>query len=239
MLDKISHKIVPTFNQKVELSGTFAGEPFVFSVTLLGQQYPQYLILGLGYQARWEKVLPAIKESENLRLKLISDEGEMIAAHVSLIHATHFPEKLLFMSYPEQGIARSLRQSPRVGIDYPAQLQVANHFPYINGSIVDIGRGGMGFETTQQLPSMMSDLCDRDVKLHIGKDDQQRWSLSGRIRLLQEHRPNVWHVGIKCELSVAECEEVLYHLVSHQNAIDRLINNDQSNDSYSNNTLQV
>ena len=32
MLDKISHKIVPTFNQKVELSGTFAGEPFVFSV---------------------------------------------------------------------------------------------------------------------------------------------------------------------------------------------------------------
>ena len=79
MLDKISHKIVPTFNHKVELSGTFAGEPFVFSVTLLGQQYPQYLILGLGYQARWEKVLPAIKESENLRLKLISDEGEMIS----------------------------------------------------------------------------------------------------------------------------------------------------------------
>ena len=239
MLDTISHRIVPSCKQSVEISGTLMGEPFAFSVTLLGQQHPHYLILGLGHQARWEMVLPAVKECESLRLKMVSDEGEMIAARVRLIHASHFPEKLLFVSYPEHGVVRPLRHSPRIVADHPAQLQVANYFPYINGKVVDIGRGGVGFETHHQLPSLMSDLQDRDVKLHLSHDDTHDFELSGRIRLLKEHRPNVWHVGIKCELSSAECESILLRLATHRNAIDRVIKNDHSHESCSNNTLQV
>ncbi|PYE33787.1 PilZ domain-containing protein [Idiomarina fontislapidosi] len=239
MLDTISHRIVPSFKQTVEITGTLAGEPFAFSVTLLGQQYPQYLILGLGHQARWEQVLPAVKESESLRLKMVSDEGEMIAARVRLIHASHFPEKLLFVSYPEQGVVRPLRHSPRVLIDHPAQLQVEHMFPFILGKIVDMGLGGFGFETHQQVPSITDELLERQVKLHLRQDEDTKFELDGRVRMFKEQRPNVWHIGIKCALNSQECEDIVHYLTARRDVIDRLIKNDHSSESYSNNTLQA
>lgn len=239
MLDTISHRIVPSYKQSVEISGVIGGEPFAYSVTLLGQQYPHYLILGLGHQARWEQVLPAIKESESLRLKMVSDAGEMIAARVRLIHASHFPEKLLFVSYPEQGVVRPLRHSPRMVTDHPAQLQVAHHFPYIQGKVIDIGRGGFGFETYQQIPSMMNELLDCDAVLHVSQGEGEKLELSGRVRMLKEHRPNVWHIGVKCALDSQESEAIVQYLATHRNVIDHVIKNDHSSDSYSNNTLQA
>ena len=85
-----------------------------------------------------------------IRYLVEGDRGECCAFKATIKHINQYPQKLIFISYPEQIENRQLRLHHRVSVHIPAEIAVTadaeeSNAMKINGIVVDISERGCGF----------------------------------------------------------------------------------------------
>ncbi|RUO75222.1 PilZ domain-containing protein [Idiomarina seosinensis] len=239
-----AHKLIDSgYNQIVELqkSGSDAQGAGQTSLhlTLIGQHYPDYLILELPCYYRWQDVLPELRASDKLIMRTISQQGEVIAGYVNLVHATQFPDKLLFVSYPQQMQSKPLRKTPRMAIDVSGQLMLGDEDgPMINGYLKDISANGFGFDCEGILPCIEAELIAQQPVLNIQFSDDEHESFAVKIRAVEKRGPKQWRIGLESDLTDEDRIELMHRLLLNSLPVIRLKQVQRSERSNSDNALQ-
>ena len=235
--------IASGYNQVVEIQSRTADDaqvPKTFHFTLIGQHYPDYLILEVSHLYRWQDVLPALRGSERLVMRTISANGEVIVGYVELVHATQFPDKLLFISYPKHCQSRALRKTPRMQIELRAQLVEDNAAsPYISGMLHDMSAQGFGFDCEGILPCFEGQLLGLTLALRIQLSDDKVTSRPARIKSVEERWPKQWRIGLECDLNDDERVELMQQLLLNSLSVIAITDPQRSEGSISDKTLQA
>lgn len=235
--------IASGYNQVVEIqtASTIDGHAdATFHFTLIGQHYPDYLILDVSHVYRWQDVLPALRNSERLIMRTISANGEVIVGYVELVHATQFPDKLLFISYPRNLQTRVLRKTPRMNIEVRGQLlETHDADPLINGMLHDMSGQGFGFDCEGVLPCFEGQLLGNDLTLRIQYTDDESETRAVRIKAVEERGPKQWRIGLECQLSDEERAELMQKLLLNSLSVVAIKQGERSERSISDKTLQA
>jgi hypothetical protein len=235
--------IASGYNQVVEIQGVTndSAKSFTtFHFTLIGQHYHDYLILDVPTLYRWQDVLPALRNSDKLVMRTISANGEVIVGYVNIVHATQFPDKLLFISYPQNLQARALRKTPRMQIEVRAQLiETEAPEPLLNGMLHDMSAQGFGFDCEGVLPCFEGQLLGRELDLRIQYSDDECESLSVRVKLVEERGPRQWRIGLECDLSDEQRVQLMQNLLLNSLSVLALKDGKRSERSISDKALQL
>lgn len=248
-MDPAAHKLIASgYNQVVELQSSqpntpmqdgMTHRPVNFHLILVGQHYPDYLILELPHIYRWQDVLPELRRTDRLLMRTISAQGEVIAGYVNLIHATQFPDKLLFVSYPEHLESKPLRKQPRMQIDLRAQIQLNEpDAQLINGAVVDMSVQGFGFDFCGLLPCFEGQLIGQTVNLRLHYNDDDCEHLEARIRAVEERGPKLWRIGLEAEIAEDDRIDLMHRLLLNSRPITQMAEEQRSLRSIADNTLQ-
>lgn len=233
-----AHKLINSgYKQVVELKSA-AGD-VCYHLTLIGQHYPEYLIVELPRQYAWQDVLPTLRNQHKLVMRTISQSGEIIAGQVNLVHATQFPNKLLFLSYPEQVESKPLRKAPRMTIDVAAQLQLQNAtMSTINGQLRDMSVNGFGFNCEGLLPCFEGELLNQDLTLSIQFSDDKATNFVARVKSIDEGGPKQWKIGLECQIDEKDRSDLRQQLLLNSRPMVELQKIDQIEGSHTDKTLQ-
>lgn len=119
--------------------------------TLVGYELGKYVILKYPKIARANDYKDVLREGNIaiVRYLLEGNEGKCFAFRSSIKHISQFPEKFIFIEYPEHLENRELRLEKRQVTHIPANLMLtgngAESTGKISGVISDISPNGCGF----------------------------------------------------------------------------------------------
>ncbi len=124
---------------------------------LVGQRKPEYLVVEISKKHDWTEVQDWFKDAATVVIRGVLDQGEIVAGAAGFLNAVARPQRMVYLSYPKRFEARVLRQTPRVEVELDAIIRGAPNLPSpfsaesglmeMKGTIKDVSRGGMGFET--------------------------------------------------------------------------------------------
>lgn len=237
------HKLIASgYNQVVELQcASQAGHDTNgrFHFTLIGQHYPDYLILEVSHLYRWQDLLPALRGSDQLVMRTISAQGEVIVGSVDLIHATQFPDKLLFVSYPKNSQTRALRKTPRMQIEVRGQLTLEGEKqPMTNGLLHDMAAHGFGFDCEGVLPCFEGQLLGKNAQLTIQLSDDEHETRAVRIKSVEEAGPKQWRIGLESVMNDDDRVDLMHRLLMNSIPVLQLKSSGRSEGSNSDKALQ-
>lgn len=235
--------IASGYKQVVEIQGFVNGNAereTLFHFTLIGQHYPDYLILDVPPLYRWQDVLPALRNSDKLVMRTISAMGEVIVGYVDLVHATQFPDKLLFISYPQNLQTRALRKTPRMQIEVRAQLiEDGAPEPLLSGMLHDMSAQGFGFDCEGVLPCFEGQLLGRELDLRVQYSDDDYEVLAVRVKLVEERGPRKWRIGVECDLTDEQRVQLMQNLLLNSLSVLAVKDGQRSKRSFSDKALQL
>jgi hypothetical protein len=119
-----------------------------FKSFLIGVKESKYLILEQPDSKRFGFVRDLLVEGQAIVIRTICEQttGECIAFKCFVEGIINHPQKLLFVSFPENIQKRELRSEQRKTIRYPAQIYMENQTNRMPGVITDMSDGGCRFE---------------------------------------------------------------------------------------------
>ncbi|MFQ3236958.1 MAG: hypothetical protein ACI9C4_002533 [Paraglaciecola sp.] len=119
-----------------------------FKSFLIGVKQGQYLILEQPDSKRFGFARDLLVEGQSIIIRTICEQttGECIAFRAFVKGIINHPQKLLFVSFPEDIQKRELRIEQRKALRYPAQIYMTNQGERISGVITDMSDGGCRFE---------------------------------------------------------------------------------------------
>lgn len=106
-----------------------------------------------------------------VRYILEGDKGECCAFKSPIIHLSQYPERFIFLAFPEQIQNRQLRLHQRISTHIPAEITMkcdntqGQHGLLINGIVIDISERGCGFVFRAQ--NLTVNVKKRDIYLVI------------------------------------------------------------------------
>lgn len=237
MMNGADKLVDASYKQMVELYNSSTDESY--HMVLVGQHYPDYLIVELPQQYAWQDVLPSLRGEQPLILRTISQHGEVIAGHVRVIHATHFPKKVLFISYPEQVEAKTLRKTPRMQVDVAATIQLADvDRPSISGRLRDMSGNGFGFDVAGVLPRLETHLIGQQAQVNILLSDDEHEHYAIRICSVEERRPQCWRLGLSFAIDEVDRSDLMQKLLLNSRPVMEIQTIDQIEGSQPDRTLQ-
>lgn len=212
------------------------------NITLVGQQYPDYLILELSRQYRWQDVLPQLKANRTFAFTTVAASGEQVTGTVDLLSMTQFPQKLLFVSYPREADVQSLRTSPRIPVSCSAELQLhhaqGNGNP-LAGSIVDVSGKGIGFQYRGTQPVSMEGNDELQASVTITESDNDFSLGLFHVRSLDIVGPGVWQFGLAFKNKPDDFQSLLGKLLMASSEVKALLSDNDIGFETSDNTLQA
>lgn len=127
---------------------------------LVGQRKAEYLIVEVSKKYNWVELQDWFATAASVVIRGILDKGTIVAGVAGFLTAVNRPQRMVYLSYPDRFESRVLRHTPRVEVELDAVVRAVPHLPSpfpedsdlteLKGSVIDLSRGGLGFET--QLP---------------------------------------------------------------------------------------
>lgn len=229
------------FRQLVEVQVKHADTYERVYTTLVGQQYPDYLILKLAGQHSWQDTLPLLKAEKMLGFKTVSTTGERITGVVELLHLTQYPQRLLFVSYPRDTQIEPLRTSPRIPLSCAASLHVRYDSVWgdpLSGQLSDLSNQGLAFHYRGALPVSLHDdeALRADVRVDVDGDVMTFGNLT--LRRIECVGPERYEVGLVYNEKPENLPEVVNRLLLASAPVKALLNDNDLNEKRLDNTLQ-
>lgn len=125
--------------------------PLRLRLTLVGYDLGRYILLKYPVVSNTSEYKDVLVEGNVIivRYLLEGDKGECCAFRSTIKNISTYPEKMIFLEYPEKIENRQLRLEQRTSIHIPAAIMIEedenNEEMIINGAISDISLKGCGF----------------------------------------------------------------------------------------------
>lgn len=212
------------------------------NITLVGQQYPDYLILELSRQYRWQDILPQLKANKTFAFTTVAASGEQVTGTVDLLSMAQFPQKLLFVSYPREANIQSLRASPRIPVNCNAELQLHHGYGKGNrlaGTIVDVSGKGVGFQYKGTQPACIDDTDDLLASVTVMSSESDFSLGPMHVKSLDVAGPEVWQFGLAFKNKPDDLQNLLGRLLMASSEVKALLSDNDIGFETSDNTLQA
>lgn len=232
----------PRFRQPAQITLKSDSGYQALNVTLVGQQYPDYLILELSRQYRWQDILPQLKNTKNFVFTTVAASGEQVTGTVDLLSMTQFPQKLLFVSYPREANVQSLRTSPRIPVNCKAELQLhqaqTNGDP-LAGRVVDVSGQGLAFQYRGTQPVSLEANSEPQVSVSITEPDSEFALGLFHIKSLDVVGPGLWQFGLAFKNKPDNMQGLLGELLLASTEVKALLSDNDIDLETPYNTLQA
>lgn len=229
------------FRQSVEVRIKHNESYKRLNMTLVGQQYPDYLILELSRQYCWQDTLPLLASDKTIGLKTVSPAGEQITGAVDILHITQYPQKLLFVSYPREADVQVLRSSPRVAVNCEAKLQLQLKDKLgdpLSGNIVDISDKGIAFNYRGTLPVDKHEGAELSAEVKVKTSDETIIFHKLLTRSTKSVGPQLWQFGLSYTEKPGNLQDLVSKLLLESTPVRELFSNSDSGWEASDKTLQ-
>lgn len=229
------------FRQLVEVQVKHADTYERVYATLVGQQYPDYLILKLAGQHSWQDTLPLLKAEKTLGFKTVSTLGERITGVVELLHLTQNPQRLLFVSYPRHTQIEPLRTSPRIPLSCAASLQVRQDSVWgepLAGRLADLSGQGIAFHYRGTLPVSVHDNPAWHADVSVDTDGDVMTFRNLALRRIECVGPEQYEMGLVYSEKPENLPDVVNRLLLASAPVKALLNDSDLNEKRWDNTLQ-
>jgi len=229
------------FRQSVEIQIKYDDSYKRLTMTLVGQQYPDYLILELSRQYCWQDTLPLLVSEKTIGLKTVSPAGEQVTGVVDVLHITQYPQKLIFVSYPREADIQVLRSSPRIAVNCEAKLQFQRKDKLgdpLPGKVVDISDKGIAFNYRGTLPidTHTDTALSAEVKVKTGDDTIKFQELV--TRSTKSVGPQLWQFGLSYKEKPNNLQDLVSKLLLESTPVRELLSDNDSGWDTSDKTLQ-
>jgi len=119
-----------------------------------------------------------------VRYILEGDKGECCAFKATIKHVSQFPERFIFLQYPQEIQNRNLRLHQRVSVHIPAEITMkcenaAQPGMLINGIVADISQRGCGFIFRAQ--NLTVNVKKRDIFIVIKSGEGEPMRIPARV----------------------------------------------------------
>lgn len=229
------------FRQLVEVQVKQADAYERVYATLVGQQYPDYLILKLAGQHSWQDTLPLLKAEKNLGFKTVSTAGERITGMIELLHLTQYPQRLMFVSYPRHTQVERLRTSPRIPLSCAATMQVQHDSGWsdsLSGQLSDLSSQGIAFHYRGTLPVSLKDEQALRANVSVDVDGDVMTFRNLALRRIECVGPEHYEVGLVYTEKPENLPDVVSRLLLASAPVKALLNDIDLNEKRLDNTLQ-
>jgi len=229
------------FRQSVEVHIKHNDNYQSLNMTLVGQKYPDYLILELSRQYCWQDILPILVADKNLAIKTVSPKGEQVTGVVDILHITQYPQKLLFVSYPRNASVEVLRSSPRVGVNCDARLQLQLKDKLgepLSGKIVDISSRGIAFNYFGTSPINLDESKGLQAEVRIKTADETILFQQLITRSIKSVGPQLWQLGLSYKEKPDNLQNLVSKLFLESTPVREMLSDNDSKWDASDNTLQ-
>ncbi|MCK7459585.1 glycosyltransferase [Idiomarina aminovorans] len=230
------------FRQSVEIQIKHNDGYKRLNMTLVGQQYPDYLILELSRQYCWQDALPLLVSEKTVGLKTVSHAGEQITGVGDILHITQYPQKLIFVSYPREADIQVLRSSPRIAVNCEANLQfrlkdkLSDPF---SGKVVDISDKGIAFNYRGTLP--IDTHTDQELPAEVRvKNSDDTITFQGLLtKSTKSVGPQLWQFGLSYKQKPNNLQDLVSKLLLESAPVRELLSDNDSGWEASDKTLQA
>lgn len=229
------------FRQSVEVQIKHDGSYQRLNMTLVGQQYPDYLILQLSRQYCWQDTLPLLAAEKTMALKTVSPAGEQLTGVVDILHMTQYPQKLLFVSYPRETDVQVLRTSPRIAVNCEAKLQLQLKDKMgdpLSGHVVDISDKGIAFNYRGTLPVSAQQPASLFAQVSVKTADGTIAFRELVMRNITSVGPQLWQFGLAYKEKPNNLQGLVSKLLLESAAVRELLSDNDPGWDGSDNTLQ-
>ena len=230
------------FRQPAQISLQSNGGYQTLNITLVGQQYPDYLILELSRQYRWQDVLPQLKANKTFAFTTVAASGEQVTGTVDLLSMTQFPQKLLFVSYPREANIQPLRTSPRIPVNCGAELQLhhaqGNGNP-LSGTVVDVSGKGIGFQYRGTQPVSLEGEDGLQASVTVTEPGNDLSLGLFHVKSLDIVGPGAWQFGLAFKNRPDEFQNLLGKLLMASSEVKALLSDNDIGFETLDNTLQA
>lgn len=156
-----------------------------------------------------------------IRYIIEGDRGECCAFKTTIQHIGLFPEKFIYLSYPEQIENRQLRLHQRVSVHIPADITVQaddtnQEAMRISGIVIDISERGCGFVFRAQ--NINVNVKRRNIFVVIRNSGDEPVKLSARVCNSRNDRGKVT-VGIQFIDAQEQVKALMEQLFIHTNVV--------------------
>ncbi len=149
-----------------------------------------------------------------IRYIVEGDKGECCAFRSTITHISQYPERFIYLSYPEHVENRQLRLNQRVSVHIPAEITMQNDDKdkpgmRISGIVIDISERGCGFIFRSQ--NLKVSVKKRDIFVIIRNSGGDPVRIPARVCNSGNDRGKV-HVGIAFVDADKQIKELLKQL---------------------------
>lgn len=229
------------FRQSVEVQIKHNDSYKRLNMTLVGQQYPDYLILELSRQYCWQDTLPLLVSEKTVGLKTVSPAGEQVTGVGDILHITQYPQKLLFVSYPREADVQVLRSSPRISVNCEAKLQFQLKDKLgepLSGKVVDISDKGIAFNYRGTLPIDTHANTELPAEVKVKTDGGTIMFNELLTRSTKSVGPQLWQFGLSYKEKPNNLQDLVSKLLLESTPVRELLSDNDPGWEASDNTLQ-
>lgn len=199
---------------------------------LVGQRRPEYLIVEISKKHNWTEVQDWFNDAATVIIRGVLDQGEVVAGAAGFLNAITRPQRMVYLTYPQRFETRTLRLTPRIEVELDAVIRAAPKLPSpfgegsslteLKGTIVDISRSGMGFETEAREELNIEKLNGTVIEVEVFDEGQSLLKVLAEIRGAKAHE-NLILMGLLVDREEKQFVSSLDTLVLHSKLIKQAI----------------
>ncbi len=184
-------------------------------LTLVGYELGKYIILKYPRVANPSDYKDVLVEGNVVivRYLLEGSKGECFAFRSSIKSVCQYPERFIFLAYPEKIENRQLRRQQRNTIYLPASIMIEDSTQaqesQLSGVIVDISEKGCGFTFKSQ--STSTTVNKRNIIVKVQTHGKQEFKIAAKVCNSRNEKGNV-SVGIQFLENQPQISELLGQL---------------------------